>query len=262
MVVAMNARPVDRQGGRPCVLVVDRSPIVREWVRFKLWEHGFGVIESESASDALCALERRAPDAVLVDPDELESGRDSLLAALCAAAPAGLIVLSARADAEAVNGAVRAGARGYLCKAAGRLDLAGAIRTVLDGGLALDDSALRSLVDPSQAALSPPSAELSRQELRVVELVAHGLTNREIGARLSLSPHTVKGYLRNAADKLGATTRLDAVLEASRRGLIELPAPPRARRGGAVRRHARGALLTLANVWLMVDEPLALFGIA
>ena len=87
-------------------------------------------------------------------------------------------------------------------------------------------------LDPRAAAAAlgarRPAPRLSDQELRVLELAAQGCTNREIGTRLYLSRHTVKEYLSNAMRKLEVDSRVEAVVEASRRGLLEAPALPRA----------------------------------
>jgi DNA-binding CsgD family transcriptional regulator len=69
---------------------------------------------------------------------------------------------------------------------------------------------------------------LSGQELRVLALAAEGCTNREIAGRLFLSRHTVKEYLSNAMRKLGVDSRVSAVVEASRRGLLDPSGLPKA----------------------------------
>jgi DNA-binding NarL/FixJ family response regulator len=236
------------------VVVVEADPIVREWVGFKLCDCGYAVEEVADAATALRAL-RRAPDAVVVDPEGLAGAPEPLVTALHAAAPeAAIIVLSGRGDACAAREAVRAGARGYVSRASAPTDLVGAVRAALDGGLGVDASVLRSLLDPAGRESEAEDVTLSPQEARVLALVAHGLTNREVGARLFLSPHTVKNYLRNAADKLGATTRLDAVLEGSRRGLIDLP--PETGRLRSIRRRASGVVYALTHVWMVVEDAL------
>jgi two-component system, NarL family, response regulator DevR len=252
MEAAMSFNAVDRPLA-PRVLVVGAEPIVREWVQFKLGEQGFQIDQAVDLAAALRAIQREAPDAIIVDPDGYNGQRDTLVPALCASAPdAAVVVLSACTDGGAVNHAVRSGARGYLTKTSTTVDLAGTLRTVMQGVLTLDQSSLRSLVEPSAAPGEASVSTLSNQELRVLELVAEGLTNREIGAQLFLSPHTVKNYLRNAADKLDVASRLDAVLEASRRGLIELP--PEAGRSRTARRHAAHTLYAFPNVWMVLSE--------
>ena len=88
------------------------------------------------------------------------------------------------------------------------------------------------MIDPRAAAALLSSrggaqqAKLSSQELKVLRLVAEGLTNPEIGARLYLSRHTVKEYVSHAMHKLEATNRIEAVRKATALGLIEGVAPP------------------------------------
>jgi two-component system, NarL family, response regulator DevR len=250
------AMALGRANGSHRVLVIGAEPIVREWVQFKL-EREFEVEQAADLADGLRAVQRVRPHAIVLDPDGYNDLRETLVPALCESAPeAAVVVLSECTEGGAVNRAVRAGARGYLSKSTAEADLAGTLRTIMQGVLTLDQTALRSLVDPGSgggggsAAVTP----LSTQELKVLALVAEGLTNREVGARLFLSPHTVKNYLRNAADKLGVATRLDAVLEASRQGLIELPAD--SGRSRTVRRRARNALYAFPNVWAVLSESL------
>jgi DNA-binding NarL/FixJ family response regulator len=138
------------------------------------------------------------------------------------AAPAAAVAfLSAYVDPELVAAAADAGASAYLLKDAEELDLADAVRRLARG---------ERLVDPRAAAAAlgarRPAPRLSDQELRVLELAAQGCTNREIGTRLYLSRHTVKEYLSNAMRKLEVDSRVEAVVEAGRRGLIEPPVPP------------------------------------
>src|SRR5947209_1406458 len=119
----------------------------------------------------------------------------------------------------ALNGSGRfaapagAGAAAYLVEDLERVDLLDAVRRVAAGG---------RLVDPrAGAAVFRARASLSSQELRVLTLAAEGFTNREIGSRLFLSRHTVKEYLSNAMRKLGVDSRVSAVVEANRRGLLD-----------------------------------------
>ena len=78
-----------------------------------------------------------------------------------------------------------------------------------------------TLVSSAGAQTTRGSASLSSQELRVLALAAEGCTNREIAGRLFLSRHTVKEYMSHAMRKLGVDSRVSAVVEASRRGLLD-----------------------------------------
>jgi DNA-binding NarL/FixJ family response regulator len=129
-----------------------------------------------------------------------------------------IIVLSTHGEEASVRAVIESGARAYLLKDADDLDLAGAIERVLAGESVLHPRAAAALIDSRSSAEEP---KLSGQELRVLRLVAEGLTNPEIGARLYLSRHTVKEYLSHAMRKLEVANRMEAVRKASELGLID-----------------------------------------
>jgi two-component system response regulator DevR len=129
-------------------------------------------------------------------------------------------VLSSSIAPELVTAAAEAGAAAYLVKDLEGAELLDAVRRVAAG---------ERLVDPrAGAAVFQSRASLSGQELRVLALAAEGFTNREIGSRLFLSRHTVKEYLSNAMRKLGVDSRVAAVVEANRRGLLDPSRLPKA----------------------------------
>jgi DNA-binding NarL/FixJ family response regulator len=150
-----------------------------------------------------------------------------------------VVVLSADGDAASVTSVLAAGARGYLLKDTDTLDLQGVVKRVLAGETVIDPRAAAAIV--TNLSL-PEGPRLSERELEILRLAAEGCTNPEIGARLYLSRHTVKEYLSSAMRKLEVTGRLEAVLAATRLGLIgpaddagdafDLASDQRARRAG------------------------------
>jgi len=118
-----------------------------------------------------------------------------------------------------VQGCLRAGARGYLLKEAGELRLREQILTVVAGHVALDPRVADLLVNHLRQG-EPPAESLIPREPEVLRLVAQGLTKREIGERLGLSQHRVKGDMKRILGKLGASSRVEAVLVAREPGLI------------------------------------------
>lgn len=134
----------------------------------------------------------------------------------------GIAVVALVPDEESAESAWAAGARGLLLRPPEREGLLAALRGVAGGLVALDPDLAAALL-PSPAAPAPPMAEpLTVRELEVLELVAGGLTNRAIAGRLGISEHTVKFHLNAILGKLGAQSRTEAVVRATRLGLIVL----------------------------------------
>ena len=127
-----------------------------------------------------------------------------------------IILTSADGEPELVYKAIRAGATGYLAKMAGIDELVRAIRSAVDGDVAVAPAALNSLFSylSSNAATEVDSAEptvsLSAREGEVLALVAEGLSNRQIADRLSISENTVNSHVRNILSKLNLDNRVQA----------------------------------------------------
>jgi DNA-binding NarL/FixJ family response regulator len=216
-------QPGDRDPAPVRVLVVDDHRLMRDGIRAQLPFPEFEIVaEAGTGQDALSLATRHRPDVVLLDLGLPDAEGADVCGALVQRLPGmPVIVLSARCDRDAVISATDAGALAYLLKSTEDLDLPGAIRTVLAGESVLDPRAARLILTRQQ---TPERAMLTPQELNVVLLVAEGLTNREIGDRLSVSPHTAKEYLSSAMRKLGETTRVGVVMHAARDGLLPPPA--------------------------------------
>lgn len=200
------------------VLLVDRHPVVRDGLRLWLADPEFDVIgDVGTAGEALEAAARLRPDIVVLDA-ELPDGGPGLCPTLREELPdAAIVVYAADLDDESVVAAADAGARAYLLKDAPKPDLAGVLRRAAVGERFIDPTVAAALFRARGRAAKP---RLTEQELSVVRLAAQGFTNREIGARLYLSRHTVKEYLSHAMRKLDADSRVSAVVEAGRRGLL------------------------------------------
>ena len=194
------------------VLVADGYPVVRSGLRQFLDASDVEVVgEAATAAEAVSATARLRPDVVVLD---------ATLADACRQIPAAVVVLSPSIVPDLVAAAAEAGAAAYLVKDLEGPELLDAVRRVGRG---------ERLVDPrAGAAMFRGSASLSSQELRVLALAAEGCTNREIACRLFLSRHTVKEYMSHAMRKLGVDSRVSAVVEASRRGLLDPSGLPKA----------------------------------
>jgi two-component system response regulator NreC len=132
------------------------------------------------------------------------------------------LVLTMHDDAAYMDAALAAGARGYVLKKAADVELLGAIRSVVRGGLHMGVRA----ADTGTGALERrgPVAVLSARERQVLRLIGYGFTNREIGGQLGLSVKTVETFRARICNKLGLHSRADLVSCALRMGLVA-PAP-------------------------------------
>lgn len=198
------------------VMVVDDHAVVREGLRTLLSRHAdiAVVAQAGSVAEALAEAESRTPDVVVLDvrlPDG--SGVDACRSLRSQAPEMRVLMLTSYADEEAIVGAMLAGASGYLLKDATPDTLVSAIRTAFQGGSLLDPQVTSALLGRMRAGgglASDPWAGLTPQEREVLERVARGETNRQIGVDLHLSEKTVKHYVSNILDKVGVDNRAAA----------------------------------------------------
>ena len=131
-------------------------------------------------------------------------------------ASARVIVLTTYDTDNEIYRAVKAGAKGYILKDARREELLDCVRRVSHGETCIP----QSLVEKLAAGVS--SETLTGRELEVLTLLAHGKSNKEIGASLYISETTVKAHLRSVFAKLNVLSRTEAIAAASRHGLVQL----------------------------------------
>ena len=225
------------------VVVADDQPLVRAGIVMLLNAQADIKVLAE-ASDGYGAVEQarsRHPDVVLMDVRM--PGMDGVTATriLTEDNPhpredhlTKVLVLTTFNDDDAVYGALRAGASGFLLKHAAPQDLVAAVRRVAAGEAWIDPgiagkviTALAELPHPSQGA-PDRVGRLTPREREVLVLIAHGLSNREIKDRLVLSEATVKTHVSRVVMKTGSRDRAQAVTLAYQSGLVVArPAPPR-----------------------------------
>src|SRR6266550_6103291 len=206
------------------VLVVEGQKLVRQGIRAELSRNGVrDIVETASGAEAIAAVAHDLPDVVLLGFELPDRSGPEICAALLDRHPnLTVIVLSGHRDEASARAALDAGARGYLLADEDDLDLSLAIERSLAGERVIDPRVAALLLDGDRGG----RPKLSVQELRVLRLVAEGLTNPEIGTRLYLSRHTVKEYVSHAMHKLEAANRIEAVRKATALGLIEGVGPP------------------------------------
>ncbi|HEU0177646.1 MAG TPA: response regulator transcription factor [Blastocatellia bacterium] len=128
-----------------------------------------------------------------------------------------IIVLTTYDGDENIYRALKAGARGYLLKDSGKDDLLSAIRAVHEGRSYVPPEIATRLVTRTQAG-----APLTTREIEVLQLMAKGKSNKEIGAALFISEGTVKTHVNSIHEKLSVSDRTEAVIVALKRGIIHL----------------------------------------
>lgn len=207
----------------PRILIVDDHQLAREGLRAVLVDSGLTVIavaaSGEEAVEQAIALQ---PDVILMDV-RLGPGIDGLEATRRIAAlglPCKIVMLTLHDMPAYVREALAAGAAGYVLKDAAIDELTAAIEQVMAGQpaipLGLVNAALRAAPLPGRDA--DLSRVLTARELEVIELVAKGLTNKEIARQLDISPATVKVHVERIIGKLGVADRTQAAVLATQLG--------------------------------------------
>lgn len=152
------------------------------------------------------------------------SGTDGLERVMRKVQGAPVAVISGIADMEEVAQAINLGAKAFLPKTMPVKALSEALKLVAAGGTYVPAEYLNALAS-SRAQATDNAALLSQRERQVMELLADGKSNKEIGNALGLQEITIKLYLRNAYRKLGARNRVEAVQAATARGLVRRRSP-------------------------------------
>jgi NarL family two-component system response regulator LiaR len=209
------------------VLIADDHAVVREGLRSLITsEPGMTVIDEAKdgieALDKSCALQ---PDVLLLDLVMPRlSGLEVIATLAKREAEIPILVLTSFAEDDKVFTAIKTGALGYLLKDSTPEELLDAIRAVYQGETSLHPAIARKLVvELSQPTELPPAGEeLSAREVEVLKLIAHGLSNQEIGDKLFITEGTVRTHVSNILGKLHLANRTQAALYALREGLANL----------------------------------------
>jgi DNA-binding NarL/FixJ family response regulator len=184
------------------------------------------VAAAADGEETLAAVGEHRPDVVVLDLHMPVMGGVEATRRITAEYPGtAVVVLTTYADDASVMDALRAGARGYLTKNAGRADIARAIHAAASGQSILDPAVQATVLEAALSAPARPAAApelpdgLTSREGDVLALIAQGLSNSEIAAALFLSANTVKTHINRVFAKTGSKTRAQAVRYAHDHGL-------------------------------------------
>lgn len=211
---------------RPVWLIEDNASLRRNVARVVDSVPGFRCTlllhRCEDAITRLIAATAPLPAIVLLDVGlPGMSGLDGIAHIKAAAPTAQIVMLTVFEDDEKIYRAICAGASGYLLKSASLAEIAAALREVAAGGSPMTPRVARRVLEMfTRLAPQRAAQPLSPRQRQVIELMAEGLTNKQIAAQLSLSVHTVVEHVGDIYGKLHVNTRAGAVANAVRSGWI------------------------------------------
>jgi two-component system, NarL family, response regulator DevR len=206
------------------VLLVDDHEVVRHGIRALLEAHKdvTVVAEAESVPAAVAAVDQYRPDVVVMDVRLSDGSGIEATREIRARYPeTRVLMLTSFADHEALFSSIMAGASGYVLKQIRGNELVSAVRSVGEGQNLIDPALTGVVMERLRAGVGSGRDErlmrLSPQEERVLELIATGRTNREIGTELHLSEKTVRNYVSSILAKLEVARRAEAAAYLARR---------------------------------------------
>ena len=227
--MAEQEQPSEREHERPTrVMLVDDHEIVRDGLRALLERSDDVVVCAEAGTmrQAVTRADRSLPDVIIMDvrlPDG--SGVEATREIRTAHPDIRVLMLTSFADDQALFASILAGAAGYVLKQISAEELMRAVRTVAGGGSLLDPAVtsrvLERLRSGKHMLRDERLARLSPQEERILQLVADGLTNKQIGDELGLAEKTVKNYMSSVLTKLRVGRRAEAAAYLARHTIDE-----------------------------------------
>jgi NarL family two-component system response regulator LiaR len=208
------------------VLLVDDHSMVREGVRaFLVTQPDITVVgEAESGEEAIRLAAQHVPDVILMDlimPNM--DGVEATRRVKQVSPRSQVVVLTSYHEDEHIFPALKAGALSYILKDVSAQELASAVRKAAVGEAVLHPRVAARLIKELQGKRADalnPFTELSERELEVLKLIADGMSNAEMAAKLFLSEKTIKGHVSNILSKLHLVDRTQAAVYAWREGIV------------------------------------------
>ncbi|MFB9904241.1 response regulator [Allokutzneria oryzae] len=210
------------------VVVVDDEELVRTGFRLILQAAGdIEVVATPTGAQAVREIGLLKPDVVLLDIRMPDVDGLTILRQLQGLRPRPVVAMLTTFDSdEYIATALRTGAAGFILKDTGPEQLAQMVRTLVSGGVVLSPKVTRTVVDGyldsgASSAASEQVDLLTERERAVLVLIAEGLSNTDIGARIHVSVGTVKDHVSAILAKLRVGSRVQAALVAQRAGLLD-----------------------------------------
>lgn len=208
------------------VLIADDQTLFREGIKDVLTgEKWISVVgEAADGEEVVTLAKKLKPDVILMDIKLPKMDGIAATRIIKKAEPSiNILMLSSFEDEAHVMDAVQAGANGYLSKMLPAAELVNSIRTFTTEGLMIPQQmmgkllqGLRKMGEPN----APTQAMLTKTEVKVLDMLGSGLSNKELAMELNCSVKTIKNHLNSAFHKLGVTSRTEAVVKAIKLGII------------------------------------------
>ncbi|MCL2887884.1 MAG: response regulator transcription factor [Elusimicrobia bacterium] len=208
------------------IVIVDDQTLFREGIKDVLtgekWIEVVG--EGEDGEAAVALAKKLKPDVILMDIKLPKlDGISATRLIRKENADINVLMLSSFEDEAHVLEAIQAGANGYLSKMLPASELLNSIKTFTSEGLMIPQQLMGKLLHGLRKmgdGGAPSQALLTKTEVKVIDLLGKGLSNKELAVELSCSVKTVKNHLNSAFHKLGVSSRTEAVVKAIEKGLI------------------------------------------
>ncbi|GAB7387434.1 response regulator transcription factor [Bacillaceae bacterium] len=206
------------------IVVIDEHELVRVGLHTLLTGHGLDVVgQASTGAEGLMLIQSLQPDLALIDvrlPDM--SGIQLCQSVRMTNTHTRLAILTSSMDKNVVHVCLQTGVQGYLLKDMPGEELYRTIRNILDGKTVLDPGVTEYALHwiKSRKESEPSKDVLDLRDVEILRLMAQGRTNQEIGKHMHLSENTVKDNIKKIYRRLGVRSRVAAVMEAHRRGLL------------------------------------------
>ncbi|MEV6718079.1 response regulator transcription factor [Lentzea sp. NPDC051208] len=203
------------------VVLVEDHDMVAEAIGLALERAGIEVVaRASTVAAALAEASRGEPDVVLLDR-RLPDGDGTALIGQFVGIGAKVLVLTGEATASVAARVAEAGGAGLILKSARLDDLVEAVRRVAAGEVVFDPKLLAGVLDRLTGRVSATGATLTARERETLSLLAEGASTDEISTRLGVARNTARNHVQHVLDKLGASSKLEAVSIARREGLLD-----------------------------------------
>jgi DNA-binding NarL/FixJ family response regulator len=212
------------------VVIADDHPVFRSGLRALLsMEANLEVVgEADNGAAVIELVERLQPDVVVMDLHMPDTDGVTATRTIMRDSPhVSVLVLTMFDDDDSVFAAMRAGARGYLLKGSNQAELVRAVQVIGSGGAVFGPAVAAKVMD--YFARRPPSSafpQLTEREHEILDLLAGGLNNARIAARVHITDKTVRNHVSNILTKLAVSDRAQAIVRAREAGLGSRPSQP------------------------------------